>query len=233
MLELEQDEPGIEVDFQLRQKLVGYLRESGISDIPMPTNPSADFFADALTKHENGDPPARELLFVAENMVNLAAQHHWGGVVDDEKAKLQLEIVDNEVFTPQKKTQLLAAFEKLLPIEGLDFTDEKAVQQLRDRREREVRSMQYSAELFPIVNGLVEKVLMPKYGLHDEYDLLASDLRFILTSQRKRELGLYHDEFVATVNKHTYNELLEIAGSIGIPESVIEKIIDDLKDRLK
>lgn len=141
------------------------------------------------------------------------------------KAEAQFEILEDNRITELDKAQLLDALDVLVPVDGIDMTDQSSLDRLREQSDQDYERLRLNKRTKEIVNGLAEDELIPVYGEHDEYQRLITHLRSWLVHQKHIASGETTAEQVQFLTDHNMLNITEAATAIGISEDTLKSFI--------
>ncbi len=167
----------------------------------------------------------REASIIASTLGYYESVGPRNGTVSEFKVKQQFEILEDEEIGNQNKAILLDVLDELVPVEGIDVTDQETFDELRRLGDVTDEHMKTLRKARGIVKSIVATELIPAYGEHDDYGELQVKLRCYLGLQKMVANGEMTADIVQGLADYYMNAVTSAATNIGIPQDVLRSVI--------
>ncbi len=167
----------------------------------------------------------REASIIASTLKYYESVGPRNGTVSEFKVKQQFEILEDEEIGNQNKAILLDVLDELVPVEGIDVTDQETFDELRRLGDVTDEHMKTLRKARLIVKSIVATELIPAYGEHDDYGELQVKLRHYLGLKKMVANGEMTADIVQGLTDYYMNAVTSAATNIGIPRNVLRSVI--------
>ncbi len=149
------------------------------------------------------------------------------------KKEDQICILDDLCITSIDKAALLDVYDELVPIAGLDLTNQAEIESLRKQRNDDLEVMDFRESARVFIDRTVNEDLLPVYGQHDDLQKLSAAVRSLITLEYKFLTGKISEDKRDVLRQIHHKELMAAADNIGIEPLALANLLHKAKKLLQ